>query len=135
MWAKGNDYGPKGYAAVKGYYTELVASRRGVLEYVLDRIIVDDDTVVTEGVINAYQPGRAARQFGFNVDEVDATYLVSYRAVILWPFDPSGLLLGEDGYASFDPDAAVAIASDELPDAYVNLFDPSEYATVGIGAR
>jgi hypothetical protein len=132
MYAKGHDYGPKGYDAVKTYYAQLIAARRGVLEYVLDRIVLDDDCVVTEGLINAYQPGRAAKEFGFNVTELDATYLVSYRAVIMWPFDEAGLLLGEDGYASFDPDSAVMVPSDELPDVYVDQFEPAEYATVGI---
>ncbi len=82
--------------------TALVEARRGHLEYLTDRIVVDDDTIVTEGFINAYQPGRAAQQFGFHVDRLDATYLVAYRALVLWPFDADARLLGEDGYASFD---------------------------------
>jgi hypothetical protein len=135
MWANGADYGPKGYDAVKAYYTQLVAARRGHLEYAIERIVVDDDNVVTEGFINAYQPGPAARAFGFNVDRLDATYLVAYRAILVWPFDDEGRLVGEEGYATFNPDSAVAVAPGELPDAYVRMFDPSEYATVGIGPR
>jgi len=135
MWANGADYGPKGYRAVADYYTQLVAARRGHLEYLIERIVVDDDTIVTEGFINAYQPGAAARQFGFNIERLDATYLVAYRALVLWPFDADARLLGEDGYASFNPDAAVAVDPADLPDSYVNLFDPGEYAAVGLGSR
>jgi hypothetical protein len=135
LWANGVDGGPKGYAAVEAYYTALVQARRGHLEYVIDRIVVDDDTIVTEGFINAYQPGPAAKAFGFRVERLDATYLVAYRALILWPFDADARLLGEDGYGCYNPKAAVLVAGDELPEGYVELFDPSEYATVGIGTR
>jgi hypothetical protein len=134
MWANGADYGPKGYDAVRAYYAQLVAARRGVLEYMIERIVVDDEAVVTEGFINAYQPGPAARDFGFNVKRIDATYRVAYRAILVWPFDTEGRLLGEEGYATFNPDSAVLVAPDDLPEVYVNQFDPSEYATVGIGA-
>ena len=132
MWANGADYGPKGYDAVKAYYAELVSARRGVLEYLIERIVLDDDVMVTEGFINAYQPGPAARNFGFNVERLDATYLVAYRAVVMWPFDADARLLGEEGYATFDPDSARPVAADDLPEVYVRQFDPSEYATVGI---
>jgi hypothetical protein len=135
MWANGSDHGPKGLAAVKAYYEALVASRRGHLEYALDRIVVDDDAVVTEGYITAYQPGRAAKEFGFKVDQVDATYLVVYRAIIIWPFDADARMIGEEGYATWNAESAVVVPSEELPEAYVELFDPSEYATVGIAAR
>jgi hypothetical protein len=131
-WRDGQDIGPKGYEAVKAYYAALVQARRGILEYRLDRLVLDDDAVVTEGTIRAYQPGRAARTFGFNVDDVDATYLVSYRALIVWPFNEAGQLIGEDGYGNWDPDSAVRVGRQELPDAYIALFDSSEYATVGI---
>src|SRR5689334_6308787 len=49
FWGNGGDYGPKGAGAVSGYYAQLVADRRGVLEFDIDRIVCDDDTVVTEG--------------------------------------------------------------------------------------
>jgi len=135
FWNNGTDSGPKGYGAVKRFYTELVAARRGYLEYIIDRIVLDDDTVVTEGAITAYQPGPAARAFGFTIDRLDATYAVTYRALILWPFDADARLIGEEGYATFDPDSAVMVPSTELPDRYVDLFDPAEYAAVGIGDR
>ena len=60
MWRNGKDIGPKGYEAVKAYYSALVEARRGILEYRLERLVIDDDNVVTEGAIRAYQPGRAA---------------------------------------------------------------------------
>jgi len=122
LWKQGADYGPKGAAAVRSYYSELVESKRGILEYAIERIVVDDDTIVTEGTIRAYQPGAIARGFGFNVPDVDETYLVPYRAVIFWPFDAAGQMLGEDGYSTFDPDGAERVAPEDLPEAYLAQF-------------
>ncbi len=55
LWKNGGDYGPKGAAAVRSFYTDLVESKRGILEYAIERIVVDDDNIVTEGTIRAYQ--------------------------------------------------------------------------------
>jgi len=122
LWKTGADYGPKGAAGVRSFYTELVESKRGILEYAIERIVVDDDNIVTEGTIRAYQAGAIARGFGFNVPDVDATYLVPYRAVILWPFNAAGEMLGEDGYSTFDPDSAERIEPEDLPPAYLAQF-------------
>ena len=132
LWAAGRDSGPKGRPAIERYYTDLLAARRGVLEYAIERFVIDDDTVVTEGVIRAYQPGRAAHAFGFDVPDLDATYLVSYRALILWPFDEEVRMLGEDGYATWDPSDFVRVRSEDLPPAYTSQFTAQEYASVGI---
>lgn len=132
LWANGTDNGPKGRGAVRAFYEALVASRRGHLEYAIDRIVLDDDAAVTEGFITAYQPGRVARDFGFHVGRLDATYLVVYRAIIVWPFDADANMIGEEGYATFNPDSAALVPAEELPEAYVRLFEPSEYAAAGI---
>jgi hypothetical protein len=87
-----------------------------------DDFVVDHDTVVTEGWIRALNLGAVARARGWVVDEDDATYLVTQRVVIFWPFDAEGRMTGEDGYANFDPHGARKLADDELPDAYRELF-------------
>ena len=51
LWADGHDYGPKGMDAVLGYYGEVVRVKRQILEFDIERIVVDHDTVVTEGWI------------------------------------------------------------------------------------
>jgi len=113
---------PKGADAVRSYYAQLVEAKRGVLEYAIERIVVDDDNVVTEGDIRAYQTGEVARGFGFDVADLDATYLVAYRAVILWPFNAAGEMLGEDGYSTLDPDRAERVAAEDLPAVYLAQF-------------
>lgn len=119
IWGSGRDTGPKGRDAIVRYYSDLVAARRGILEYDIERIVVDGETIVTEGFIRAFQNGPVARDFGFDVDDLDATYLVRYRALVLWPFDAEGRLLGEDGYGGVDPADAERVDLASLPAEYV----------------
>ena len=122
LWAGGRDVGPKGRDGVLGYYQQLVDDRRQILEFDIERIVVDDDTVVTEGWIRAINRGDIARRRGWEVDDEEASYLVTQRAVIFWPFDADGRMLGEDGYATWDPQGARRLADHELPDVYRRLF-------------
>jgi SnoaL-like domain len=122
LWSGGRDMGPKGREGVFGYYQQLVDDRRQILEFDIDRIVVDDDTVVTEGWIRAINRGDIARRRGWEVDDDEASYLVTQRAVIFWPFDHAGRMKGEDGYATWDPNGARKLGEDELPEAYRRLF-------------
>ena len=122
LWQDGRDVGPKGADGVLGYYRDLVAAKRQILEFDIDRIVVDDRTVVTEGWIRAINLGAVARARGYDVDDADGSYLVSQRVVIFWPFDAAGRMLGEDGYATWDPRSARRLTDDELPPAYTKLF-------------
>jgi SnoaL-like domain len=122
LWSAGADVGPKGRDGVIGYYQQLVEDRRQILEFDVDRIVVDDETVVTEGWIRAINRGDIARNRGWEVDDAQASYLVTQRVVIFWPFDEDGLMLGEDGYATWDPRGARKLSEAELPDAYRRLF-------------
>jgi len=122
LWSEGHDVGPRGVEGVLGYYSDLVAARRQILEFAIERIVVDADTVVTEGWIRAINLGSVARARGWIVDDDQASYLVTQRVVIFWPFDREGRMLGEDGYANFDPSAVRRLADAELPDAYRQLF-------------
>jgi hypothetical protein len=122
LWNAGRDIGPDDYEGVLAYYQDLVAVKRHILEFDIERIVVDHDTVVTEGWIRALNLGSVARARGWVVDDDDATYLVTQRVVIFWPFDAEGKMTGEDGYANFDPYGARKLTDDELPDAYRELF-------------
>ena len=125
LWADGHDYGPKGMDAVLGYYGDVVAVKRQILEFDITRTVVDHDTVVTEGWIHAINLGSVARARGWQADDDDASYLVSQRVVIFWPFDEEGRMLGEDGYANFDRELVRKLAPEELPEAYTRLFAPA----------
>jgi hypothetical protein len=120
LWANGADYGPKSREAIVDYYTQLVVDNRAVLEFDIDRIVVDDRCVVTEGWIRAINKGAIAKARGWIVDDDDADYLVTQRVVIFWPFNDAGQMVGEDGYANLDPRAVRALDKSELPETYTS---------------
>ncbi len=125
LWGNGVDGGPKGADAVRSYYAQLVEDKRGYLEFDIDRIVCDDDTVVTEGWYKALNRGAVARKMGFVVDDDDAHYLVTRRIVLVWPFNAAGEMLGEDGYGTVDPLSARKLDHSELPAEYLGLFEPA----------
>jgi hypothetical protein len=54
LWVDGVDLGPKGIDDIRRWYvdTNIRGHRTFVIEYDLERIVVDDDVVVTEGQMN-----------------------------------------------------------------------------------
>ena len=121
FWSGGRDWGPKGAAEIRTYYEQFVASGAGFFESYKPRIVVDDDNVVTESVMRGIVPGLVARQRGCDVPDVNAHYMVTARTVIFWPFDESGVLIGEDSYGSSDPTEFELVPDDELPAEYVAM--------------
>jgi hypothetical protein len=117
FWSGGKDWGPKGAAGVRRFYEEFVASKAGFFESFKERIVVDDDTVITEGTIRGIVPGTVARARGYDVD-VDGHYMVVSRVIIAWPFDEECRLMGEDSYGSSDTSICERIAEEDLPPAY-----------------
>jgi len=45
------------------------------------------------------------RERGGHVDDEEATYIVTTRTLISWPFDEQGRPTGEDAYSSMDVDS------------------------------
>ncbi|MET9216203.1 MULTISPECIES: nuclear transport factor 2 family protein [unclassified Nocardia] len=123
FWNAGRDIGPKGRETVHTYYSDFVASRSNVLEYELDRLVVDDDCVVTEGFLKQIYPGSYALQIGIPVDDPDADYLIVFRQLLLWPIDAEGRIEGEDSYHS-GPSEIRKLTFDELPQEYIDLVHP-----------
>ena len=74
--------GPSRGEAIAAYYTQLVVDNRAVLEFDIERIVVDDNCVVTEGWIRAINKGAIAKARGWTVDDDTADYLVTQRVVL-----------------------------------------------------
>jgi hypothetical protein len=128
FWSGGNDWGPKGAEAVRAYYEDFVASGAGFFESYKTRIVVDDDTVVTESVMRQLVPGRIALQRGYTIPDADAHYVVTARVAIFWPFDESGTLMAEDSYGSSDLSELTLVPDDELPPEYVAMLEAIGFA-------
>jgi len=121
FWIDGNGAGPKGLDAVKTHYRTLIAEKRHVFEIDIDRIVVDDDTVVTEGWFHQIFPGATLAARGVEVDDPDAAYVVTMRLLLLWPFTGGGELIGEDSYAGgrmFAPGSVRKLTDAEVPDEF-----------------
>ncbi|MFE6857761.1 nuclear transport factor 2 family protein [Nocardia sp. NPDC057668] len=123
FWQFGQDVGPKGWDGVRDYYAAFVASKSNILEFDLDRLLVDDNCVVTEGYLRQIYPGAYAAQIGLPVEDPAADYLISFRQLLLWPVDEAGLIVGEDSYHS-GPVEIRKLSFDELPREYVELVYP-----------
>ncbi len=114
------DNGPKGRAAVEQFYRDFVASGATNLEYDIERLVVDDDCVVTEGIMRIVYPGRTLVAMGRDVDEPNAYYLYEARMAVFWPYDADGLLLAEDAYTATDGFTNLRkLSDDELPESLV----------------
>ncbi|MDA4087404.1 hypothetical protein MHAS44199_17140 [Mycolicibacterium hassiacum DSM 44199] len=118
FWIGGADAGPKGTDGVRAYYTALLESGTNVLEFEVDRLIVDDDNVVTEGWIKMIYPGREAAALGVEIDDPAGDYLLVFRQLVVWPIDADGLIRGEDAYYT-GPVSVTKLSTDDLPRKYV----------------
>jgi hypothetical protein len=123
FWVQGVDRGPKGAGGVREYYKAFVAGGGAVLSSPKERIIVDDNSLCTEGTITTLASGRIAKARGYHVDDESAHYLLGMRSTILWSFDADGRAFGEDSYSSIDPDDFEKVERAELPDFYVGYLE------------
>ena len=107
---------PEGMEDVRKFYVEEVFGKgRHIFEANKHRIVVDDDTIITEGIMRIITWGRDARASGIPVDDAEACYLMTVRILIVWPFDADGYLLGEEGYSAGHGAGLEKIAPEDVP--------------------
>jgi SnoaL-like domain len=92
----------KGKAAVRRFYEDFIASGAYKLQQDLERLVVDRDCILTEGVMRMAYPGSTLAAMGIEVDDPEAYYLYEARMAIVWPIDEDGLFIGEDSYVEGD---------------------------------
>jgi hypothetical protein len=97
-----------GKAEVRKFYEDFAASGAQKLQFDIDRLVVDRDCILTEGLMRMAYPGRTLAAHGIVVDDPDSDYLFESRMAILWPIDEHGLFIGEDSYVSGDGFAGIA---------------------------
>ena len=120
LWVDGVDLGPKGLPAIREWYvdTNIRQHRTFVIEYDLERVVVDDDVVVTEGQMNVIvDAAYVSGVLGIECDP-DDIMLHSFRQVVFWPVDADSKLLGEEFYTSGsgNPKALRKLEPGEIPD-------------------
>jgi hypothetical protein len=101
-------YNPKSHEEVRAFYTAFIASGATRLEFDLDRLVADEDCVLTEGTMRMAYPGATLIAMGHEVDDPEAYYLYETRMAVLWPFAEDGLAMGEDSYSGWDGFVGIA---------------------------
>ncbi len=108
IWGQGPDRGPKGRAAVRAFYEGLIAAGGNLFEFNVEKVIVDDNAVVTEGRLRNTHPGEQLLAAGVATVggapvEAGALYVSNAQLLTVWPADPAGKLIGEDIYFGTNP--------------------------------
>ena len=111
-------------AVRKFYDLTIVQTGAHRLEFDCDRVIVDRDSVFTEGVMRIAYPGKTLLGMGIEIDDPNAYYLYETRMGIIWPVDRSeDRLVGEETYTGTDGFAGIALRKISL-DNIVELKAP-----------
>ena len=123
LWRDGDDVGPKGRAAVRDWYAGYLRARGLVLQYDIETIVVDDETIVTDGFMWAVLPGQTIRERGVPEADPSRIYLKRYRNCILWPFNAAGDLVGEEFHLSGNqgPSHLWLLRDEDVPAAFHRL--------------
>ncbi len=99
IWSATEDTGPKGRQALSDFYQGMMGSDTNRFEYNVERIVIGDDTLVTEGQLFTPFSGAMLKQMGMDVDE-NKMYATRGRTVTFWPFEKdTGKIIGEDIYS------------------------------------
>lgn len=108
VWGAPERMNMRGSAQVDAYYRHRFGVNRLFVEFDPDRIVVDDDTVVTDLRMRYLARGAAIAApdaypvGGVDVEHDDDVYLISGRLLVIWPFDGEGRLGGEEAYTVID---------------------------------
>jgi hypothetical protein len=97
------DFGPKGGAAVRGFYENIFAQGYNKLRYDIERWLIDDRALFHEGWMHIVFPGRALAAMGIACDDPFGSYVFRYRQSAVFHYDASGVCTGEDTYSDGAP--------------------------------
>jgi hypothetical protein len=115
-WQAGPEMNVDGTEAVRAFYiNEVFGKGRHVFEAPKYRIVVDDDTIITEGISRTVIWGRDLIAAGASVDDADACYVYNIRILVVWPYDENGYLLGEEGWSAPVPGPLEKLADEDVP--------------------
>ncbi|MGE0621542.1 MAG: hypothetical protein AB7I04_02260 [Pseudomonadales bacterium] len=123
FWSE-NPFVLEGRAAVRGFYENMIAAGGNQFQVVVDRILVEDGGVVTEGQVK--QIYRGPQVIAMGVTELDGApvtesdlILTTTQLLTVWPAGADAKLVGEDIYLAHNPlRNARRITEAALPDYY-----------------
>jgi hypothetical protein len=103
---------------VRDFYENNMRAGKNRLAFDITRVLVDDGTVVTEGIFRhvvegALLPGRTLPDGG--PLDPQTRYLTAYQAIVVWPITAHGLIAGEEIYLGEPHQVQRAVAPGECP--------------------
>ena len=114
----------EGYEAVAGFYSNMFSTGGEQFHVVLDRIVVDDGGVITEGQVRQVYKSVDLQQMGVSsageqAIEAHDLWISNTQLITVWPSDADAKLVGEDIYFGADPMSTLEpIEAGDLPDYY-----------------
>ncbi|MEC7369054.1 MAG: hypothetical protein VX709_07190 [Pseudomonadota bacterium] len=99
-WSGTTDSGAKGSNDLKAFYSGLISSGSNRFQYAIERIVIGDNTLVTEGEIQIPFSGAILQTMGRTDAQAHCFYATKGRTVTFWPFSEDGKIIGEDIYSS-----------------------------------
>ena len=105
------------HADVRAFYENFVASGATKLQLDVDRLVADEDCVITEGIMRMAYPGATLQAMGHEVDDPAAFYLYETRMCVIWPAGADGRMTGEETYTGRDGFEGIAdrkLTADDL---------------------
>jgi hypothetical protein len=99
-WGAPEDLQPASREAIRAFYFERQALGQLYFQFDIDRLTVADDIIITDGVMTSLVPGAFVTWMGQQTSHPEAVHELTTRMLISWPFDESGLLVGEETYST-----------------------------------
>jgi hypothetical protein len=106
----------KGHTEIREFYRQMLDAISVDLEFFVERLVVDDRWVITEGANKSAMKGSTLMKLGVKVDDPNAFYLSEGRTLVMWPFDKDGMILGEYIYRGAATPLAEVAARKLRPD-------------------
>ncbi len=108
MWHPAGPARLEGYGTIRELYTTMFASGAEQFEFVVEKIIVGESNLVTEGRFKQVYNTRMLEDLGMghitgDEDSGDGLWMSNAQIVVVWPVADNGKLIGQDIYFGEDP--------------------------------
>lgn len=112
---------PQSYAELEQYYERLVRSNIYLIHREIDKLVVGEDALLTDGVIHTLYPG-AYLQGEMQLPNINpaAVYQLTKRVPVVFLFDEQGLSIGEHIYITASQAQITEVDNDMVPDTFWN---------------
>jgi hypothetical protein len=112
---------PQSYSQLAEFYENMVRSNTYILHREIDKLIVGEDAVFTDGIIHTLYPGGHLQDV-MNLPEVerDRVYQLTKRVPVVFLFDEEGLSVGEHIYMTPSQPQLTEVAHEWVPEKFWN---------------